>query len=542
MLKVLLDLKNFGRLFRPLLQLLQPISLLLARIRAAYIVMVFIMTLYVLTTLYGHEIDLLRNSLLCNPWAAVAQAVLSFMSQNSGGSMNSSKPMAGSFWQGLGQSLGAGDSGSLGSIAGAVAGNIGQAALGGSGLFRTSIRKQWRYQQKQMKLAQKYALEQMAESARLNYENWQKQFDYQNEYNSPSALMSRWSQAGVNPSAVLGSSGVQVQGTQGTSASGVSGSAPHSSGFDFGQTSARGMLALSDLKTSAAQRNAMSAGAAANQASANRDNAEARSIENRTQSKEYYASVATLNESIAHANVDNAQAVARMNAALATIYQADADVSSTTVGYRIEDLISRVSIQKEEYEQLRKFNVQYFDRAMSAAISLDTARAVESLANQGVLAAESELKRISVQDAQNWFDVNWNVQVDVPRYDEKGKVTKIEKYTGKEIAMAMRAVELSTSDLELGEQRWRLRSEKNRLGYDCAKAFSAAVGYAAASYVSGGRGGVGSMANTSTGGSQSTATEMYERYNAKGEYIGGTRVTRDFIGETHSANKSRRSR
>lgn len=539
---IFLGPRSSGLSFRPLLPLLRLIFLPLARIKPKYIVTVFILTLYVLTTLYGHEIPLLRNSLLCNPWAAIAQAVMSFIGQNSGGSINSSRPMAGSFWQGLGQSLGAGDSGSLGSIAGAVAGNIGQAALGGSGLFRTSIRKQWRYQKKQMKLAQQYALEQMAESARLNYQNWQKQFDYQNEYNNPSALMQRWSQAGINPSAVLGSSGVQVQGTQGTSATGVSGSAPHSSGFDFGQTPAQGMLALSDLKTSAVQRNAMSAGAAANQASANRDNAEARSIENRTQSKEYYTSIAALNESISRANVDNAQAVARMNAAMATIYQADADVASTTVGYRIEDLISRVSLQKEEYEQLRKYNVQYFDRAMSAAISLDTARAVESLANQGVLAAESELKSISVQDAQNWFDVNWNVQVDVPRYDEKGKVTKIEKYTGKDIAMAMRAVELSTSDLELGEQRWRLRSEKNRLGYDCAKAFSAAVGYAAASYVSGGRGGVGSMANTSTGGSQSTATEMYERYNAKGEYIGGTRVTRDFIGETHSANKSRKSR
>lgn len=534
--------RSFGLLFRPLLQLLRPISLPLARIKPKYIVTVFILILYVLTTLYAHETPLLRNSLLCNPWAAIAQAALSLIGQNSGGSMNTSKPMAGSFWQGLGQSLGAGDSGSLGSIAGAVAGNIGQAALGGSGLFRTSIRKQWRYQQKQMKLAQRYALEQMAESARLNYENWQKQFDYQNEYNNPSALMQRWSQAGINPSAVLGSSGVQVQGTQGTSASGVSGGAPHSSGFDFGQTPAQGMLALSGLKSQAAERNAMSAGAAANQASANRDNAEARAIENRTQSKEYYASIAALNESISRANVDNAQAVARMNAAMATIYQADADVASTTVGYRIEDLISRVSLQKEEYELLRKYNVEYFDRAMTAAISLDTARAVEALANQGVLNAESELKRISVQDAQNWFDVNWNVEVDVPRYDEKGKVTKVEKYTGKDIAMAMRAVELSTSDLELGEQRWRLRSEKNRLGYDCAKAFSAAVGYAAASYVSGGRGGVGSMANSSTGGSQSTATEMYERYNAKGEYIGGTRVTRDFIGETHSANKSRKSR
>ena len=97
--------------------------------------MVFILTLCVLTTLYGQEIPLLHNSLLCNPWAAVAQALFSFLGSNSGGSMNSSQPMAGSFWQGLGQSLGAGNSGSLGSIAGAVAGNIGQAALGGSGLL-----------------------------------------------------------------------------------------------------------------------------------------------------------------------------------------------------------------------------------------------------------------------------------------------------------------------------------------------------------------------------------------------------------------------
>ena len=455
--------------------------------------------------------------------------------------MNSSQPMAGSFWQGLGQSLGAGNSGSLGSIAGAVAGNIGQAALGGSGLFRTSIKKQWRYQQKQMKLAQQYALEQMSESARLNYENWQKQFDYQNEYNNPTALLGRWADAGVNPAAVLGSSGVQVQGTQGTSAAGVSGHPPGSSGFDFSQTTAQGMLALSNLKTQNVQRGAMAAGANASNAQANRDNAEAAAISNKTQSKEYYASVAALNQSITEANVQNAQAVARMNAALATVYQADADVASTTVGYRIEDLISRVSIQKEEYSQLHSYNVKYFDRAMNAAISLDTARAIEAMANKDVLAAESELKRVSLNDALNWFDVNWNVEVEVPRYDEKGHVTKIEKYTGKDIAMAMRSVELSTSDLQLGEQRWRLRSEKNRLGYDCAKAFSAAVGYAAASYVGGARG-VGSMANTTTGGSQQTVSEVREKYDSRGRYIGGTRITRDVVGESHSAAASRRSK
>lgn len=98
---------------------------------------------------------------------------------------------------------------SLGQGLGAGAGAAGTSGLIGTLFGGWTARRQWKYQRKAMQLQQKYALEQMAEQYRLQRD----QFDYENEYNSPVNVFNRYRQAGINPAAVLGSSGASLSST-----------------------------------------------------------------------------------------------------------------------------------------------------------------------------------------------------------------------------------------------------------------------------------------------------------------------------------------
>ena len=101
----------------------------------------------------------------------------------------------------------------LGSSAAAAVGNAGYA--GTSALFGgIQARRNWKYKKKEMALQQKY-----------NFENMQRQFDYQqeawrreNEYNDPRNATARWRLAGISPQAVFGNSpgGAGVAGSAGT--------------------------------------------------------------------------------------------------------------------------------------------------------------------------------------------------------------------------------------------------------------------------------------------------------------------------------------
>lgn len=400
-----------------------------------------------------------------------------------------------------------------GALIGAGTSILGNAA---GGIFKPGLKRQWKYQQKQMALQQQYALEQLQKQSELNYTNWQKQFDYENAYNDPSKVFERYLKAGVTPAAVLGSSGVGVSATMspsGASAGGASG--PSAGSMDFsspiaglGSAAAGGASSLI----------ASSAAADRDRAAADRDRAEADDIRAKQQTPEYYRSIAELNRDIQKSGVQNAQAVADMNEALARIYQADAAYSDVSATYKFQDLVAQYSKHVEEYNGLRKYNVEYMDRVLDAQIALDAARAYESMASGGELKANTALAGVRLADAQNWFDVNWNVEVGVPRYDEKGKVIKIERYTGKQIAMELRSLDLSTADLSKAESRWSVRNEKNRLGYDMLRYFSGAVGAAAGSAMTRAAGGPVRMSETST-----------EHYDSNGEFLGGTMVRRSDI-------------
>jgi hypothetical protein len=182
---------------------------------------------------------------------------------------------AASFGQALGQS--AASTGTTGLITGA----LGQ-LFGGM-----NARRQWRFQQKQMKLQQQYALEQMQKQSELSYANWQRQFDYENAYNDPSKVFDRYLKAGVTPAAVLGSSGVGVNATM----SGGSAPMPSAAGPSGGSPVSPGGSPVGD-PTAIAQNMVAQSTVSRNDAAANLDNAQAQSINDQNVGKQLYTLMA----------------------------------------------------------------------------------------------------------------------------------------------------------------------------------------------------------------------------------------------------------
>lgn len=390
------------------------------------------------------------------------------------------------------------------SFGNSVGSGLGDVLFGG-----ITARRQWKYQKKQMALQQRYALEQMAKQM-----EYQKEFfDMQNEYNDPSAVFDRFRKAGVTPAGALGSSGAQIGATvSGGGSTGASG--PGSSGaIGAGKVYPGDPAAISQtmLNDSAADRN---------RAAADRDRAEAREIQNRTQSAEHYASIASLNKSILEARVDDLQAVGDMHLALADLYQADAEYADLAATYKFQDLVAQYSKHVEEYENLRKYNVEYMDRLYSAQIALDIARAYQANEAGTLASSEASINKVRLSDIQNWFNLNWETSVPVPEVDEKGKPTgKNRMMTGKEIQEYLLAMSTAQASQGVSANWFNIRSEKNAFGYSIANAVvHGALGLAGAA-VLGRAGAARSLAPTAE-------TSTTERYDRNGEFIGGTRVER----------------
>lgn len=386
-----------------------------------------------------------------------------------------------------------------------------------SGLFKPSLRRQWKYQQKQMNLQQQYALEQLSKQAELNYQNWQKQFDYENEYNDPSKVFERYLKAGVTPAAVLGSSGVGVSATMSPSGAGTGGaSGPSAGSLDFsnpvpglGSTAASAVTGMMQARASSER----------DRAAADRDRAEADDIRSKMQTPDYYAAVADLNKSVLASNVNNAEAVARMNAALADIYQADASYADLSATYKFQDLVATYSKHVEEYNEIRKWNVDYMDKVYSAQIALDYARAYEASASGDLSAASTELTQVRLADLQKWFELNWETEIDVPQVTASGKPTgKTVKLTGKQIQAHLMGLSASAGSQELAGKWFQNRSEKNAFGYQMARtALQGAIAVGGA-YAGGKALRVPTVSESTT-----------EHYDSDGAFIGGTMVRKSEI-------------
>lgn len=372
----------------------------------------------------------------------------------------------------MGESLGMNAASSAGSSAG---GGIADALFGG-----ISARRNWKYKQKEMALQQQYALEQMTKSAEFQLAHDKQMFDYQNAYNDPSAVLARNMAAGLNPAAVLGQSGVGVSATIPTSSGGApSGHGPVASG------SGGGLAALSGNPSAYADIQLKDAQQERERSAASLNDAEADWYRSQTLDKDLRERLIVAQAGLAEAGITESTSRASLNTAIALSYSIDNELKDAAFGYNLEMIKADLGKAKEEYYQL-KARTGYIDEQIESELQLLTARALylkSSSSNQEQLARVNEL---TADDLENWFDVNWNTVVEVPIIDEKGKVERTVKMTGKEIRKEYMKLNLQDFQYDMYTNRWELRSEKNRFGYSIVNtAVSGAI--SAAGHVAGAR-------------------------------------------------------
>lgn len=370
----------------------------------------------------------------------------------------------------MGQSLGINAAASAGSSAGA---GLADALFGG-----ISARRNWKYKQKEMALQQQYALEQMTKSAEFQLAHDKQMFDYQNAYNDPSAVLERNLNAGLNPAAVLGQSGVGVSATIPTASGGApSGHGPVASGSGGGLAALAGNpSAYADIELKNAQQERERSAAALN-------DAEADWYKSQTVDKDLRERLMKAQAGLAEQGITESSSRAKLNSAISLSYSIDNELKDAAFGYNFEMIKANLGKAKEEYYQL-KARTGYIDDQIEAELQLLTARAVylkSSASNQEQLARVNEL---TADDLENWFDVNWNTEVEVPIINEKGKIERTIKMTGKEIRKEYMKLDLQDFQYDMYTNRWELRSEKNRFGYSVVNtAVSGAI--SAAGHVAG---------------------------------------------------------
>lgn len=361
---------------------------------------------------------------------------------------------AGSFMAQMGQALGMNAASSAGSSAG---GGLADALFGG-----ISARRNWKYKQKEMALQQQYALEQMTKSAEFQLAHDKQMFDYQNAYNDPSAVLERNLGAGLNPAAVLGQSGVGVSATIPTSSGGApSGHGPVASGAGGGVAALAGNpSAYADIQLKDAQQERERSAASLNDAQADW-------YRSQTLDKDLRERLMKAEAGLAEAGITESTSRASLNTAITLSYSIDNELKEATFGYNFEMVKADLGKAKEEYYQL-KARTGYIDDLIEAELQLLTARALylkSSSSNQEQLARVNEL---TADDLENWFDVNWNTEVEIPIVNEKGKIERTIKMTGKEIRREYMKLNLQDFQYDMYTNRWALRSEKNRFGYSIA--------------------------------------------------------------------------
>lgn len=405
------------------------------------------------------------------------------------------------FAQALGQS--AASTGATGLVSGA----IGQIFAG------ANARRQWRFQQKQMALQQKYALEQMRKQSELSYANWQKQFDYENAWNDPSKVFERYMKAGVTPAAVLGSSGVGVSATMPGGSAGMPSASGPSGSFSSGSAG----MPLFD-STSIAQNMIAKSTVDRNKAASNRDNAEADLMRGNTHGAEWRKDMDDLEKKALQHNVNNAAELVRLNRALADIHAADAEYADLMATYKFQDFLAMYAKHVEEANLIKKYNDKYFDSVYAAQIVRDYAAAYESAASGDLMKSETEITKVRLADLREWFNLNWDSVVDVPEVDEKGKPTgRMLKMTGRQIHEKLMGLSASEGAQSLSGRWFQNRSEKNAFGYSMAR--TALAGAIA----------IGGMAVTKGLSAPANFDESREIYGSDGDFRGGTYTSRRFV-------------
>lgn len=448
---------------------------------------------------------------------------------------------AASFGQALGQS--AASTGTTGLISGA----LGQ-LFGGM-----NARRQWRFQQKQMKLQQQYALEQMQKQSELSYANWQKQFDYENAYNDPSKLFARYLKAGVTPAAVLGSSGVGVNATM----SGGSASMPSASGPSGGASVSPGASPVAD-PTAIAQNMIAQSTVSRNDAAANRDNAEAQSINDQNVGNQLYVAMA-------QARVALDEALTKHNLAAHDVLRVQEDIEKNNRFISDSTLLSVIDEKKNQAAlvaaEVRRLNIEneHIGSLMSAqAFMMNTQAALNQVLGEQAREVIESL-RLNNLDTANELVRNWEKRFDIeipnPQYSEnlrsKNPITRGNPGPKTfKISMSLKDFhdktiinEANASDFLPEQARIALRNAKVDPYVEISKAL---VG-AAASITGAGiiRGGMFRASKTiSAGGStsDSAGSSLTTRYDSKGNLVGyaKTEMTRGTHSSSYNTTRSHR--
>lgn len=371
---------------------------------------------------------------------------------------------------------------------GAMLGTAGISAGGqvASGLFKPSLKRQWKYQQKQMKLQQQYALEQMQKQGEINYANWQKQFDYENAYNDPSKVFDRYLKAGVTPAAVLGSSGVGVNATMsGGSAGSVGASGPSGGSFDFssplppGVGSAAAGFALDAMGVNSTIER--------NKAAANLDNAQADDIRNKMPTREQGQALIELEKQLKQANIGSQSSLARYYGELAINQEAYNKYADLAATYDFQRIQAAYAEQVERTKRIRAENdaeIPLLEQSAAANLAYLCAVADAAKASARESRSHADILDIQQKDMQRMFEVTWETPVKVPLINEKGEPTgEFEEITGREYYSHLRGLELGEGRQSLSGNWFTIRKNKNALFYDVTKAFATAAGIAGASYV-----------------------------------------------------------
>jgi len=448
---------------------------------------------------------------------------------------------AASFGQALGQS--AASTGTTGLISGA----LGQ-LFGGM-----NARRQWRFQQKQMKLQQQYALEQMQKQSELSYANWQKQFDYENAYNDPSKLFARYLKAGVTPAAVLGSSGVGVNATM----SGGSASMPSAAGPSAGSPVSPGASPVAD-PTAIAQNMIAQSTVSRNDAAANRDNAEARSIDDQNVGNQLYVAMA-------QARVALDEAVTKRNLAAHDVLRVQEDIEKNNRFISDSTLLSVIDEKKNQAAlvaaEVRRLNIENenIGAIMSAqAFMMNTQAALNQVLGEQAREVIESL-RLNNLDTANELARNWEKRFDIeipnPQYSEnlrsKNPITRGNPGPKTfKISMSLKDFhdktiinEANASDFLPEQARIALRNAKVDPYVEISKALvGAAASIAGAGII---RGGMARASKTiSAGGStsDSAGSSLTTRYDSKGNLVGyaKTEMTRGTHSSSYNTTRSYR--
>ena len=410
---------------------------------------------------------------------------------------------AASFGQALGQSAASTGTNGL------INGFLGQ-LFGGM-----NARRQWRYQQKQMALQQKYALEQMQRQSELSYTNWQRQFDYENSWNDPSKVFARYLKAGVTPAAVLGSSGVGVNATMSGGSAGI----PSASGPSGGAPVSPGAFAPGD-PVAAAQNMIAQSTVDRNTAAANRDDAEAENLRGNTHTQEWREKMDNFELQIAQHNVKDARELANLHEAQAQIVAIDAYLANITQGYKMSSIMAMAGILEEKYQNIRMTN-DWFEPEAGAALAVAWSSAVANVSAAAESRSRTTLNYQDLKDLQKWYELNWEKEVPVQIRNDKGEVVDTKMMKVAETTAILKSAAAEAAQLEAGNARWDLRNSRLSLAHDVIRSFATAAGIAGASYV--GRKAAGPAGPEGY-------EEMREIYGSSGDRVGATYVRRSYLG------------